>query len=522
MRGKQFITPQLTFIVKTMHILILGNHPIRNNLIAQYQKRGDKVDCYEELDSKVKVDEYDEVCVLNGGKGNTIGFDDDQERISTLEQLAEGYNTEKHDGRRMVCHLLISSKVTMQLLRSQKIEKGITDVIELRPIMLDEEWGRSIQLDREPITVQSEKTVHLVVVGWSNFAESLVINAAHVAHYPNYVRNNKLRTRITIIHDGDAIQLINDYKTLFDNSYYRVFYSDFKEKEFHKPQTDVNGVVTDIEWEFVEAPIQNTIVEEKLRLWSTLQDKQILTIAVTHEDDEQNLKEAFHITRLTENVVPVYVHMRSASLLRLFDGQAEKIEPVGMLDLGYDVNSSLVEMAKTVNAVYQQLKKEKPIGDASINLRNLTYVAQIDSEERNNSWKTLPMTHRMSSIYHAMGIPTKMRSVGIMEEEWERFYDLSLQDVELMAQVEHNRWCMAELLMGYRPCTAEEREIIDDDIRQKEVYKRKKVHYDICSYDMLKVDEHGMDVVAYDLRLCASMPIIVKSVAARYGEEKAR
>jgi hypothetical protein len=54
--------------------------------------------------------------------------------------------------------------------------------------------------------------------------------------------------------------------------------------------------------------------------------------------------------------------------------------------------------------------------------------------------------------------------------------------------------------------------------QQKEEWKKKRVHYDLCSYELLGVDVHGVHVTEYDLRLCASMPLIVKSVASENEE----
>lgn len=41
--------------------------------------------------------------------------------------------------------------------------------------------------------------MHLVIAGFSDLGESLAFHAALIAHFPNYVRNQTLRTRITIV-----------------------------------------------------------------------------------------------------------------------------------------------------------------------------------------------------------------------------------------------------------------------------------------------------------------------------------
>jgi len=58
-------------------------------------------------------------------------------------------------------------------------------------------------LDREPISRDSDSTVQLVIFGDSPQTDALAINAALVAHYPNYCRDPRLRTRITIVDDHE-------------------------------------------------------------------------------------------------------------------------------------------------------------------------------------------------------------------------------------------------------------------------------------------------------------------------------
>ena len=181
-------------------------------------------------------------------------------------------------------------------------------------------------------------------------AETMAIHAAHVAHYPNYVRNHSLGTRITMIDlQAEALseELIKRYRHLFDNSYYRII----------KPSED------------------------------------------NHK----------------------YNHK----------------------DVEYDVSMPLVQMAKNVNYVYDQCFHH--------NIENwqgqVLSSAEIDAEKRDRLWADLPNVKRWLSIYNAMTIPSKMCSVGFGEDDWDKFYDISQQYIEIFAQVEHNRWNVEELIL---------------------------------------------------------------------------
>lgn len=58
-------------------------------------------------------------------------------------------------------------------------------------------------LDREPITYDSEKTVHLVVLGMSRMGVAIGTFAAHLLHFPNFCRDHSKKTRITFV-DANA------------------------------------------------------------------------------------------------------------------------------------------------------------------------------------------------------------------------------------------------------------------------------------------------------------------------------
>ena len=103
-----------------------------------------------------------------------------------------------------------------------------------------------------------------------------------------------------------------------------------------------------------------------------------------------------------------------------------------------------------------------------------------------------------------------MRSMGFNEDDWEKFYDLSQEEIEILAQVEHNRWNVEELILGWRPCNDQEQREVEADIKMKEVLKKGKIHYDIRAYADLRPDDSGKPVQIYDRCLSACIPLIAK------------
>lgn len=92
-------------------------------------------------------------------------------------------------------------------------------------------------LDRGGISENSENYVHLVIIGMTRMGIALAIEAAHIAHFPNFKTHRK-KTRITFI-DREARRemdfFMGRYRHLFDLSEAR-FMDCEQDKTFHPAQ----------------------------------------------------------------------------------------------------------------------------------------------------------------------------------------------------------------------------------------------------------------------------------------------
>jgi hypothetical protein len=455
-----------------------------------------------------------EICLL--ADYDKTPMEADNEVMGTLQQIALNYAPETNEGRRLFCHLLLRSYSLLLMVRRDGFRKEIEDKLEVNPFTMDDQWSRAIALglDREPITRQSEKTVHLVIFGMSKVAEQVAINAAHVCHYPNYLKNeHTLRTRITVIDERaseKSSEWIQNYMPLFDNCYYRMI--DTKKRPavtntsypMYKDREDF----VDIEWEFVSASPYDKLVRNKIIQWSTKPSQQ-LTIVFADYNIDESLNNALHLPEAVAAAnIPIYVFMRSDKAFCQIkqSGHTPRIIPFGMVDYGYDINVPILKMAKNVNYIYDRCYEEN---DKDWN-GHLRFAVEIDEEKKEASWARKSGVKRMSNIYNAMTIGVKMRSMGFNEEDWNQFYDMSQEDIEILAEVEHNRWSVEELILGWRPCTDKEQREVEIDINMKEELKKRKIHYDLRAYADLRSDGTGRPVQVYDRCLSACIPLIAK------------
>lgn len=497
---------------------MIGQHPLRRNLYEQFVAWG----CHVDLDGNAsQADRYDELCLLSSDQVASP-MEADGVCIDWLSRAAAAYDPALHGGRRLTVHLLLRSQTTLQLLRQTDLGDTIDARTDVYAFTMEDQWakllltgdgaaqtGRSYPVpDRQPVSADSDQTVHFVIVGLTTMGESIAVHAALTCHYPNYVRNQKLRTRITIV-DPQVARLgaafRERYRHLMDNSYWRVVsLADGQSAiQFHYPQyAATREDFVDVEWEFVEADIQHPVVRRKIETWAQA-DNQQLTIVLCTDSDDRNYEEALQLPDpVYEEQVPVLVRVRHAATLDVGTqtGRYSQVYPFGMPACGYDVTLPLLQLAKRLNYFYS----------CSFGGRGVPTEMPLEAVEA--EWGRLrSFAMRYSNIYHAMTLPTKMRSLGHDADDWGRFYALTRDEIERTSAVEHNRWSVERMILGFRPPTDKEREEISRDLRLKDDYKRRRIHYDLCAYSELGVDKTGQDVRQYDYDLTACIPLIVNS-----------
>lgn len=508
--------------------LIIGSHPICESIKAQYEVLGYKIEMADTLTAAPK-DSYHELCIL---PQNGI---EDNDTLQALEKFAKAFPSTPEGQSKPLCHLLLHDKMILWLLQTLDLYPEIEKKFELYAFTMEDQWAKTLfcsldkdpvypPLDREKIDYNSNKTVHLVVAGFGNLGESLALHAALTAHYPNYVRNQSLRTRITII-DNDLTTkrdaFVQRYVNLFAHSYYRTI--DLKCREvtlFHEPLYNSSRKnFVDVEWEFVDGEFFDPVLQNKLKLWSD-SPEQLLTIALCDADHEKNFSRAFALPKTVyQNGIPVLINVKQSGLLEKVHEIQDyyNLFPIGMDDCGYNVRLPLLQLAKRLNYFYVCSFGQKGT------------PTDMPLEEIEKEWhKVDKYSQRYSNINNVITIATKMRSLGHKEKDWDAFFALTQEEIEVLSAVEHNRWNVERLIMGFRPPTDSEREEIRENIRAfivakkagleppkqdlKNYYKEhQKVHNDLCAYRELGEDKTGQNVRVYDHDLTACIPLIAQS-----------
>lgn len=377
------------------------------------------------------------------------------------------------------------------------------------------------------------KYVHLVFVGTTNFAVAFAMEAAHVLHFPNA---DKAKTRITFIDvnaDKEKGEFITRNRHFFEVQHY--IYRDLsgnKEREEegfrfeHLYRKDGENVdFLDMEFEFIKGNIFSKKVQDEISGWAEehKNEKQCLSIFLALADQRQNFVMGMNMPdEVYDNEVPVFIRQNrsdnfitnlrnGASASNKYDDESKKlthsivkdgtveskecsaryahIYPFGMNETAFSADNHSLKRAKLINYLYETANYD------TYKFQGLLVLDAIPEdkiwEEANALWQKLSVALKWSNLYNSYTMRTKQRTLRAMrgldiDDESHDYDILSDYEVEQLAVVEHNRWNVEKLLMGFRkPHKDEDKyefpEFADKLKKNKDLF----IHHDIRPFDQL-------------------------------------
>lgn len=514
------------------HILILGVNDMLMNLLRSLTDRSENrgrdivvltTDDVEELRSMIYLEMPKEcaeniyvvygnrtlkeiLCRLDANETKAIyilGNEDepghDAINIECCELLKEICSTSRNT---IDCYLVIDRLTTIQNFYYKK-DNVSTERLHLTVINSYENAAQRLIVSRDyregdmypaldrgkGIDSDSETGVHLIVVGMSQMAYAVATTAAHVCHFPNFATKG-IRTKITFILKDIQQEMdffMSRYRNLMDLSYARYFNPLQPEgnKEFlpqsgyHDDKEDRKGFL-DIEWEFIDGGIESEPVRAYITECAGREGKEeFLTFAFCDEDAERNVAAALYLPHcIYEKKIPVFVYQYGNGHV-LFDTRKTSVYanvyPFGMKSDCYDPQYMLrIRRARRIKHLYD-------VGDK--------YTEMPSEEVLTEQWFSIQYAFQQSNLYSANSIPFKLRSIG---NDGTR--ELTTKEIDTLSVVEHNRWNIERLLMGFRAYTLKERLeyrelLLAGDKQTKDILKERKerdfIHKDIAPYNEL-------------------------------------
>lgn len=411
--------------------------------------------------------------------------------------------------KKLTCRVMFEYQTSFSIFQYSDISNKIKDIINFKPINFYELWSQRVLVNtrlnfndseyngylplegKKPIGYDSDDTVHFIIVGMSRMGVALGIEAARLAHYPNFVRNSKLKTRITFI-DKNCHTEMNYFKGRFKELFALSQWRELKENDnidlLNEDKWNICNLTTenhylgkdfiDIEWEFVNRGIEENDIQQYLQKQAINEHKR-LTIAICLPNDNAGVAAALYLPeKVYENAIQVLVYqyhnssvIDNISINNRMNQYYKQLKAFGMMNEAYDVELiHIQELAAQILGdeyynMYKQVVKLRGIKEIQVNSdRGKSHIAKY--------W---------SNIYNANSIWTKLRSIGSDGS----FID-NEKDIHNLAITEHNRWVIEQLLMRYRYLTSQEQEKAMSSLEYKEELKGcKMAHLDICSYERL-------------------------------------
>ena len=403
---KQLISKNKYILIQTSRDVESFRRELFSNLTEEHQKliiiyygnRTSKEDV-----EKLYIEKAEEVYII----GEDIRTDDiesyhDTINMKCLRMISDNIrNVERYNNNPLVCRVMFEYQTSFNILQ-------VTDIdgkkIDFKPFNYYETWAQNVLICQElakkenceylplegfdGIQVDQDKFVHFIVVGMSRMGLAMAIEAAHLAHYPNFC-TNKRRTRITFI-DASMEQekhfFMSRFKEMFSLACYRDvtnvsenIYRDLKAYPWLNPLEDVlckspycnsdhlGKDFIDIEWEFINGSIENPNIQQYFADAASNADAK-LTIAICLPENSRAIAAATYLPDSVYNSdttlqILVYQRLNSDLLFQINQNKRynDKLKAFGMNSLCY--NSSLVELsefiAKKVNCAYDQYVWER-------------------------------------------------------------------------------------------------------------------------------------------------------------------
>ncbi|MBP5547375.1 MAG: hypothetical protein J6X58_00600 [Bacteroidales bacterium] len=392
--------------------------------------------------------------------------------------------------------------------------------------------------DKTALTENDQRYVHLVFVGTTNFAVAFAMEAAHVLHFPN---GNKKATRITFIDlnaDKEMGEFITRNRHFFEVQQYRYIdvsgeyktgsYSSLPWRQptvFNKEQgyeRYVDYDFLDVEFEFIKGDILSASVQNLICEWASDKKGQYLSIFLAMTNQRQNFVMSMNMPDdVYNNEIPIFIRqdrsdnfvsdlreadeaikndpkknvysvVKSGKLVeeRNKPGRYSNIYPFGMNETAYSADDKSLQRAKLINYLYCTML---PTGHFQSILELDTMSKDAIETEANKHWEGLSVALKWSNLYNAYNLRIKLVilrvSRGLRQDDISHdTCSISDNEAEMLARMEHNRWNVEKLLMGFRKPRREEDKYADENVAFKKELNRNKgrfIHHDIRPYDKL-------------------------------------
>lgn len=467
------------------------------------------------------------------------------------------------------CHIMFEYQSTFSAFQHIDLQARDNRAFRFIPFNRYENWAQQVLISRKRsgngdpyympldgksgLGYASDQRVHLIIAGMSKMGIALAIEAAHLAHYPNF--NNpdigNPRTLITFIDRNaqrEMLFFMGRFRELFQLARWRYvtaptdivkptddtwdiydtidgianrtnkrysWHDPLKDEYFRSPYYGgfLGENLIDIDFEFIEGDVALPSIQKYISD-SCADKKSKTTVAICFPIAVETMSAALYFeTSVYKNVQQIWVRQPESGALAdaigtgltgLDSAKFHVIRPFGMIGQS-DYLRRTKSIAPKLVAYAYGLGKGTSLSEEYHKSKDLTtFLNRVESYWlgiSRDKGKT-SISKRLSNIYCANSFGSKVRSTGITVP-----MNTCLQDsapIEILAKVEHNRWVIEQLLLGLRPVTKEyaDRLPMDENDETRKELKRKGIHPDMISNEKLG------ETKRYDKEIAKIIPFV--------------
>lgn len=502
------------------------------------------------IGNNMHVKDADEIFIIGEEREIEASLAHDDAVLQCLRNIVSDLPVPNSGEKRILCHVMFEQHSTFAVFQRTDLNNEVFEKLAFLPFNYYETWARkvfvndsltpSVSHDSPYLPLEGEvgigedskDHVHVIIVGMSHMGISMGTMAAHLAHYPNFIKCSNLKTRITFIDQNarnEMYRLQGRLEAMFQVSpwrYYKVPDDDYgysgasiDDIPWHNPLGDTNSVspykskieylgkdFVDIEWEFIQGEVENPSIQSYIE--QSAKDENVrLTVAVCLLDPNLAVAVSVNFPPVVyDKAVQVLVYQPGGNAIinALSSGAVSGFSPYSRVHaFGMTSDCYNLELIRKLVYVASYQKRE----DKQLPLRDMVDRDAYRKLEKTTSSKAAA-ANLWSTIYNASHMWTKLRSVSSTDGS------IPESSIDVLSQTEHNRWTAEQLLTQFRPLLEEEQQAVLNGTKSKDELKRTRfAHLDICSMARLfELEEKDKLIVKYDQQKVERIPIIYKQL----------
>lgn len=479
------------------------------------------------------------------------GTSHDALNLKCWELINEHITVELDSAHKIPCHIMFDHRATLSAFQNSDLRAEASAAFSVEPFSFYDVWASKVIADAGTgdscyipldgtggIRSDSRERAHIIIVGMSKMGMAMAVEAAHVAHYPNFDNPEvgRPRTLITFIDRNakrEMMQFSSRFNEILKLARWRYLAAPGDFAEHHAGEWNIYDSVSaiagrcndryrwnypledesfgspyyggylgedfiDIDFEFIQGDVELPSVQKYIadacadKLSKTtvavclpLSSEAMSAALYFHDSVYENAQEIL----VMQNQTGAMVDALRGSLAGAGYSKYKSLRPFGMVD-GFDYPKPDKNFAaKCVAYAYACLdRREGPdFFTEYTRVGERRFIANIEA-----NWFTFTSekgksvtSQRWSNFYCAATFASKMRDIGLPVVSDNELTDADA--VECLARVEHTRWLFEQLLTGYRPVDKSYADrypignISDDDKKLRRALKSRGVHPDLVS-----------------------------------------